>query len=114
LPASAQASAEGRCDRCNPHFWRSFALDRQPRQKLKFSCFHFRRKAMKKLCAILLALALTSPIVLLAQAGGGTTGTTGQDTTTTGKKGHKGAKKAHKGGKKSKKGSSGTTTPPPK
>ena len=70
---------------------------------------------MKKLCAILLALALTSPIALLAQAGGGTTGSTGTGTSTTdtGKKGHKGGKKGHKGGKKSKKGST-TTTPPPK
>ena len=68
---------------------------------------------MKKLFTLLCTLVLGATLSF-AQAGGGTTGTTGQDTSSTGKKGHKGGKKGHKGGKKSKKGNSGTNTPPPK
>ena len=71
---------------------------------------------MKKLFTLLCTLVLGATLSF-AQAGGGTTGTTGQDTTKsdTGKKGHKGGKKGHKGGKKSKKGAGDAgTTPPPK
>ena len=69
---------------------------------------------MKRLFTLVVTLLLGA-CLSFAQAGGGTTGSTGTGTSTTdtGKKGHKGGKKGHKGGKKSKKGSS-TTTPPPK
>jgi len=71
---------------------------------------------MKKLLTIAFAMLLGATISV-AQAGGGSTGSTDKagtkaPTSTTdtkaGKKGH------HKGGKKSKKNSGGTTTPPPK
>jgi hypothetical protein len=77
---------------------------------------------MKKLFTLLCTLVLGATLSF-AQAGGGSTGSTGQeptkpDTTTkpdTDKKGHKGGKKGHKGGKKHKKGDKGgETTPPPK
>lgn len=71
---------------------------------------------MKRLCTLVITL-LVGATLSFAQAGGGTTGSTGTGTSTTdtGKKGHKGGKKGHKGGKKSKKGSgSSGTTPPPK
>jgi hypothetical protein len=71
---------------------------------------------MKRLFTFVMTMLLGASLAF-AQAGGGGTGSTGQDTTTqpdSGKKGHKGGKKGHKGGKKSKKGSGGTTTPPPK
>lgn len=72
---------------------------------------------MKRLFTFVITMLLGATLAF-AQAGGGTTGSTGQTDTTksdTGKKAHKGGKKAHKGGKKSKKGSGGTgTTPPPK
>ena len=71
---------------------------------------------MKKLFTLMCTL-LVGASLSFAQAGGGTTGSTGtqQPTTTqTGKKGHKGGKKGHKGGKKGKKSSGGSTTPPPK
>jgi len=70
---------------------------------------------MKRLLTFVVTL-LVGASLSFAQAGGGTTGSTGTGTSTTdtGKKGHKGGKKGHKGGKKGKKGSSGTSTPPPK
>lgn len=71
---------------------------------------------MKRLLTLAVTMLLAASLSF-AQAGGGTTGTTGQDTTKsdTGKKAHKGGKKSHKGGKKHKKGSGDTgTTPPPK
>ena len=70
---------------------------------------------MKRLLTLAVTMLLAASLSF-AQAGGGTTGSTGTGTSTTdtGKKGHKGGKKGHKGGKKSKKNSGGTTTPPPK
>lgn len=68
---------------------------------------------MKKVFVFVCTLFLGATLSF-AQAGGGTSGSTGQTQTDTGKKGHKGGKKGHKGGKKSKKGSTSTTTPPPK
>ena len=68
---------------------------------------------MKRLFTLVMTL-LVGGCLAFAQAGGGSTASTGTTQTDTGKKGHKGAKKGHKGGKKSKKGSTSTTTPPPK
>lgn len=70
---------------------------------------------MKRLFTLVCALFLGATLSF-AQAGGGSTGKTGEDKgATEGKKEHKGGKKGHKGGKKSKKGAGDTgTTPPPK
>jgi len=80
----------------------------------EFKKLSFEGDSMKKLFTLLCTLALGATLSF-AQAGGGTTGSTGTGTSTTdtGKKGHKSGKKGHKGGKKSKKGST-STTPPPK
>ena len=69
---------------------------------------------MKKILTWTVALSLTCGAgALLAQTGGGSTGSKGTGTETRNST-HKGSKKGHKGGKKNKKGSGGTTTPPPK
>jgi len=91
-----------------------FASNRVPDVTLIF----LQGEHMKKLLTVVCALALSASLAL-AQATGGSTGTTGSTdtsttTTTTGKKHHTKGGGHHKGGKKHKKGDSGTTTPPPK